>query len=236
MSMQLLAICHHVRGITMLEKAVLTALCGYANDDGGSCFPSVDELAADACTTARSVQRALPVLQSSGAIGIEKVPGRSTQYRVSVAWLNAHYVAPKGRRGVTRDAGAGGDKASPQGDVASQQGCQGVTRSGQDPVNHSKDACAREGRHIVTRVEASTAAPEKASEQWDETRAAEGRRLDDLRTAVYRLIREEGCSDEEILRRLKGQVDALQVRQWRGLMHMVQRASKPRMSGNGTRH
>jgi hypothetical protein len=158
-SKNLLATCHHVHGLSMPEKAVLTALCGYADDDGSSCFPSVHALAADACTSERSVQRALPQLVARGAIDRHDEPGRSSSFRVNVPWLDEHYVAPKSARrseaqGCQSVTGTGpktGDTVTPPGASLAQGGDTVAPLRG-DSVSWGGARVAREGCQPDTRL------------------------------------------------------------------------------------
>ena len=71
-----------VDGLTPPTKLVLMSLANHAKDDGSSCYPSVEQIAKEACLSVRSVQYALKWLEQNGYIRI-KVRHRDThQFRL----------------------------------------------------------------------------------------------------------------------------------------------------------
>ena len=86
-------------------KAVLKEMAWFANEEGGSIWPSVDTLADRTGLTRRSVQKILRRLENAGAIQAQgsRLGGRhgSTRYRIDLGWVErnterANHVRPFG--------------------------------------------------------------------------------------------------------------------------------------------
>ena len=86
---------------TLGSRLVLLVLADYADEDGGSCWPSVKTIARETLLSERQVQYCLRSLEKMGEISIEKGGGRrSNRYRVLMAGVqNLH--PPSNGRGAT---------------------------------------------------------------------------------------------------------------------------------------
>ena len=109
---------------TGTDLVVLLRLADQArNDDGSSCFPSVDDLAAAANITARGVRKVLRKLEASGEVEVLRrggsAPGDTTHYRVVVGLEGV-----QADMGVHTDMGVRADMGV-QLDMGVQQGSYG---------------------------------------------------------------------------------------------------------------
>lgn len=102
--------------IPSTEKMVLLCLCDYANDEGGSCYPSIATIAKKTSKNERTIQRALRWLEDNGFVDTRERPGTSAEYALDPRQIvtpdkmsppsNCHrggdILSPGGRRGVTQ--------------------------------------------------------------------------------------------------------------------------------------
>ena len=65
------------------EKMVLMCLCDYANDDGGSCWPSVATLARKCSKSERTIQGAIKSLQEMGYLTAKGRAGTSNLFQLN---------------------------------------------------------------------------------------------------------------------------------------------------------
>lgn len=114
-------------------KLVLLCIADHA-DAEGRCFPSVDRIADRCGISARTVQRALRLLEGGGALGVEVRPGQAPLYRLDVRAVLRPLGAPGAGKVAQRllplvapvAAGRGRQSVTP--DKVSPRGCQVVTR------------------------------------------------------------------------------------------------------------
>lgn len=76
------------------QKMAMLAMCDWANDDGGSVYPSIAKLAKRISCSERQAQRIVHALIDDGLVAVVGnalggVPGQSRQYRINVAKLYA---------------------------------------------------------------------------------------------------------------------------------------------------
>ncbi len=92
-----------VPDISGSEWSVLTALAFYADDDGGSCFPSVETIAAAAhIKSQRTVQLALRRLAEKGYVAVTQEGGgryRSSHYQLHIPDLQS-LETPQNMQGI----------------------------------------------------------------------------------------------------------------------------------------
>lgn len=81
------------------RKMVLLALADHANDDGGSCFPSVAKVARKCTMSERAVQGHIRDLGREGLIDLTERPGHSNSFRLHpdriAAWTPADSAPPQ---------------------------------------------------------------------------------------------------------------------------------------------
>jgi predicted transcriptional regulator len=83
MSVKLMALAFELP-IQPSEKLVMLALCDHANDEGGSCHPTIDKIASKASVSDRTVRRILAKLVEIGLISLVKSGGgRNGNYGIS---------------------------------------------------------------------------------------------------------------------------------------------------------
>lgn len=76
------------------QKMAMLAMCDWANDDGGSVYPSIAKLAKRISCSERQAQRIVHALIDDGLVSVVGnalggVPGQSRQYQINVAKLFA---------------------------------------------------------------------------------------------------------------------------------------------------
>jgi hypothetical protein len=84
---------------TLGSRLVLLVLADYADEDGGSCWPSVKTIAKETLLSERQVQYALRNLEQIGEIAIEEMGGgrRSTRYRICMGGAQNLHPSSNGR-------------------------------------------------------------------------------------------------------------------------------------------
>lgn len=95
-----------VSGISSSEKLILLALADRHNADTGDCFPSLDRIADDTCTSRNTVRRAIQSLEQNKLLSRELVSdasGRTLGYRyhlgmggITMAPRGVHHATPEG--------------------------------------------------------------------------------------------------------------------------------------------
>lgn len=132
---------NYIRGIVWqlnlppTVKYVAVRLAEYADDRGGSVFPSIDRLARETGLHERTVQRSVAELKRRRVITVEEAHGshRATRYRFPVITAASPQPAP------VRVA-----ESHPTGDPVPHLGWQRITRSVSDPPSDpSSSARAR---------------------------------------------------------------------------------------------
>lgn len=84
---------------TLGTRLVILALADYADDNGGSCWPSVRTICRDTLLSERQVQYALRSLEQMGEITVEQKGGgrRSTMYRIVMPGVQNLHPSENGR-------------------------------------------------------------------------------------------------------------------------------------------
>ena len=87
---------------TLGSRLVLLVLADYADEDGGSCWPSVATISKETLLSERQVRYALRNLEQLGEIAIEQMGGgrRSTRYRVLMGGVQNLPPSDNGRGAV----------------------------------------------------------------------------------------------------------------------------------------
>lgn len=116
-------------------KCVLICLAWYADDDGGSCYPSIPKICAWCSLSRQGVIDQLSKLEALGLLRIERSPGRATnQYRLTVKPVDCSptpTVHPTDRSTVKPVDRSGGQQST----VRSQQSTADVpTVNAVDPI------------------------------------------------------------------------------------------------------
>jgi|GEM_PF-3470517 len=111
------------------EKIVLIALCDWANDDGGSCHPSIKAVSVRSCLSERQSQRIMHALVEGGWITVVGnffggKPGETRQYRINV---NAVLTGDAGVTGVKKTRVTNGAKT---GDICDMVRVTSATKTG----------------------------------------------------------------------------------------------------------
>jgi len=65
------------------ERVLLLALAGFANQNGGSCFPSMKRLVRITGLSRWTLNRAMRTLEAAGLLTVERSPGRVNRYSLS---------------------------------------------------------------------------------------------------------------------------------------------------------
>lgn len=172
---------HSPRDLTGVEQSVAIVLASFADDDGGSAFPSIATLCQATHWSERTVVRALRELTRRGVIEAEHpaTNKRSTVYRFP------------GFRGVTLTPQEGfrGVRVTPQDDLGvSESPSRGVTVTPDTSVNRHTPPCSPptevegpdgddERRRRRTRLPAGFALDEKLR-AFAEARGWDARRID----------------------------------------------------------
>ncbi len=123
------------------EKLVLLCLANYANDDGGSIYPSVALLAEVSCLSERAVQTTLRKLVDAGILRTltdgRGGRGRSTEYAINLAEVRK--LIPNAARPAPIEAPAKGAACAEKGAVDRAKPRSSCTR----PVNNRHDPGVR---------------------------------------------------------------------------------------------
>ncbi len=84
---------------TLGSRLVILALADYADENGGSCWPSVKTISNDTLLSVRQVQYALRHLEQLGEIAVEEQGGgrRSTRYRILMPEVQNLHPSSNGR-------------------------------------------------------------------------------------------------------------------------------------------
>lgn len=96
-----------VKDISASEKLILLALADRHNADTGDCFPSLDRIAEDTCTSRDTARRATQSLEQKGLISRELVSdlhGRTLGYKYRLH-MGDSMVLPGGLHGATPEGG-----------------------------------------------------------------------------------------------------------------------------------
>lgn len=124
------------------ETLVLLALADRANDDGGSCFPSIADVAQRSRLTRRGTQKVIRRLEDKGFLTVDENsgPGGTNNYQLHPAQL-------EGRTECT-----GGERDSPGGEPDDEKGRTRFARNHQEPSDNREGAPAR-GKEVCNEVE-----------------------------------------------------------------------------------
>lgn len=96
-----------VSGISSSEKLILLALADRHNADTGDCFPSLDRIADDTCTSRDTARRATQSLEQKGFLSrvlVTDLQGRTLGYRYNLH-MGDSMVLPLGLHGATPEGG-----------------------------------------------------------------------------------------------------------------------------------
>jgi len=96
-----------VRDVSSSEKLVLLALADRHNADTGDCFPSLDRIAEDTCTSRDTARRATQSLEQKGLVVrslVRDAQGRTLGYRYDLR-MGDSKVLPLGLQDATPEGG-----------------------------------------------------------------------------------------------------------------------------------
>lgn len=96
-----------VTGISSSEKLILLALADRHNADTGDCFPSLERIAEDTCTSRDTARRATQSLEQKGLLSrslVSDLQGRTLGYRYHLH-MGDSMVLPGGLHGATPEGG-----------------------------------------------------------------------------------------------------------------------------------
>jgi hypothetical protein len=96
-----------VKDISSSEKLILLALADRHNADTGDCFPSLDRIAEDTCTSRDTARRATQSLEQKGLISrvlVADVHGRTLGYKYHLH-MGDSMALPRGLQGATPEGG-----------------------------------------------------------------------------------------------------------------------------------
>ena len=87
-----------VSGISSSEKLILLALADRHNADTGDCFPSLDRIAEDTCTSRDTARRATQSLEQKGLLSrslVSDLQGRTLGYRYHLHMGDSMVLPPR---------------------------------------------------------------------------------------------------------------------------------------------
>ena len=129
------------------ERLVLLAIADHANDDQWSCWPSVPKLAAKACVSERTVQRALHALEERGELAIDRGAGPSGTHLFRVCPQGRQVDTPQAVSPVT-DQAQGVTPVTPGGDTGVTRTIRNHQRTAEQQAIDECEHCDKNGLHI----------------------------------------------------------------------------------------
>ena len=93
-----------VKDISASEKLILLALADRHNADTGDCFPSLDRIAEDTCSSRNTVRRATQALEDKGLIKrqlVTDVSGRTLGYRYHLSMGGSNLIPSRYQDDIT---------------------------------------------------------------------------------------------------------------------------------------
>ena len=125
-----------VKDISSSEKLILLALADRHNTDTGDCFPSLDRIAEDTCSSRNTVRRATQTLEDKGLIKRELITdmsGRTLGYRYHLVMGGSNLIPSRYQDDIK----------------AISEGCQSGTGEGATVVRGGSHGGTHEGAMVV---------------------------------------------------------------------------------------
>jgi len=116
------------------EVLVLLALADDADDTGGSCYPSLERIAARARMSVSGARRALQRLEAAGLVEVDR-PDRQGRGQHNRYQLRLDLVRTEGSHDDTLSAEKKGVISAPKGRVSASKGAQRVAPGARIPVD-----------------------------------------------------------------------------------------------------